>query len=624
MSIKHTYKLVEQQVRNLVRTLPEGNFAIPQLVQTLNSFEQLTDFLSNNNFKLAFIGAVGVGKTTALSSLLGLLDQKGKPLLAVSSGRTTLCEVVIRKSDALKIEIDPLSDLEVKEYLKDYAFYLYQKANSDLTENDFNVLGDDSEEFFKLSSEIDRALKNMLYFGTKTVDKDGEKTHVDLAKEFAKDHNSPEALYEQLLDRFKLNERTKTRFYPTDNISSDEWLKKTFRDINHGKLCDVSLPKKITIDLNVDILGITDYDIQVIDTKGLDQTVVREDLEKCIRDSSIVSVLCSRFTDAPSYAVTDMIKKALDAGISRKRIEEEFIILVLDRDEEAENIDDGDGAVEDKAIGRQIRKEQVLEDLKHKYGLKNIKLAFYDSKMDKPIELIKYIKETFDGIVKSKKEQWDNTKNTIDILSREAKGGTLSGSRKQLKATLEVWLKEASCHSPVLKQYYISTINKIDITNASSIRASVNRRGEWQKYNVYEELAVSARASLVKQLTQFHQNLNSLLNNMKQQDDLKPIHAIIQQLSDMSEDRINEIYTDAYIEGKDLVQTPLYYDVELWKEIQNEWGKGPGYKMRVKKHIQDWFETNDRYLTYDTAITSLIEKQWKEFLNEINDMIQIS
>ena len=78
-----------------------------------------------------------------------------------------------------------------------------------------------------------------------------------------------------------------------------EWVTETFKAVNNGRLKDVPLPKNI--DLLIPNFGraFGELDITVIDTKGVDDVAVREDLDHRLKDPRTAIVFCSRFNDAP-------------------------------------------------------------------------------------------------------------------------------------------------------------------------------------------------------------------------------------------------------------------------------------------------------------------------------------
>ena len=122
-------KRFHETTNKLISKLPEENPTHKQLLNYLELFQDSASYLINKNHRLAFIGNVGAGKTTAICHLLDLLDEK-EPILSTGSGRTTLCEVEILNGDQLKIEFTPYSESEVLSYLQDFSLNISEISES--------------------------------------------------------------------------------------------------------------------------------------------------------------------------------------------------------------------------------------------------------------------------------------------------------------------------------------------------------------------------------------------------------------------------------------------------------------------------------------------------------------
>ncbi|MGR6439889.1 hypothetical protein ACU42Y_19450 [Proteus mirabilis] len=117
------------------------------------------------------------------------------------------------------------------------------------------------------------------------------------------------------------------------------------------------LTKAYSISVPLKLFDPLDYALSIIDTKGVDQTVNRVNLDSCLTDNRTVNVICCRFNEAPDKTMSGLLKLAKDAGLSQ-RIANETILLILDRESEAENIIDIDEPIGDKFEGREIRAER--------------------------------------------------------------------------------------------------------------------------------------------------------------------------------------------------------------------------------------------------------------------------
>ena len=87
-----------------------------------------------------------------------------------------------------------------------------------------------------------------------------------------------------------------------------EWVTDTFKAVNNGRLKDVPLPK--SIDLLIPNFGRTfgELEVTVIDTKGVDDVAVREDLDHRLKDPRTAIIFCSRFNDAPGTSTRVLLQ----------------------------------------------------------------------------------------------------------------------------------------------------------------------------------------------------------------------------------------------------------------------------------------------------------------------------
>ena len=97
-------------------------------------------------------------------------------------------------------------------------------------------------------------------------------------------------------------------------------------------------------------------------------------------------VLCSRFPDAPDKATVELLRNVIDAGLGN-RISEEITLLVLDRNDEAKQVNDFDGPANDIIDGREIRQDQIRNDLVQTLKLERIQVEFFNALQDAPVDL---------------------------------------------------------------------------------------------------------------------------------------------------------------------------------------------------------------------------------------------
>src|SRR5262249_5286341 len=116
----------------------------------VDGLQRATAYLVERGQNVAFLGAIGVGKTTNLGTLCGITsDGKGDPidrvLLEYGGGRTTSCEVCITTGPAYQLVIEPYTDEEVIRFVNDFCAGLTDERSEQDAERG-------------VAKEIDRAL----------------------------------------------------------------------------------------------------------------------------------------------------------------------------------------------------------------------------------------------------------------------------------------------------------------------------------------------------------------------------------------------------------------------------------------------------------------------------------
>lgn len=613
MSLQDRQIEFEKTVDELTTNLPEESTTRGQLLNYIELFQDSSSYLIDKKHRLAFIGNIGAGKTTAICHLLNLLDGKN-PILSTGSGRTTLCEVEILKGVELKVEVTPYSESELLSYLQDFSLYLLEL---DSTKQEAK-----NSEAFKLSAEIERALRNMLDLKiTRSKNEEGKRISHDAAKKFAAKYKNHQSLTDALSDRIDFPSRKKTIFLNENKIPQNEWLNDTFKTINNATHPQVGLAKRIDIAVPQPLFKNIDFSLSVSDTKGVDQTVNRQDLDVCFTDNRTISIICCRFNDAPDKTMSDLLKNAKDAGLAQ-RIVDETVLLILDRDSEAEDVIDIDEAVGEKDEGREIRTEQVINDLRHSFQLDSLDIQFMDAKNDDVSLLQKLLPNKISVLRDMHSNRLTEIENAVSGIKAELYSQSAQKAKKQVKSTLEPWLEKAQSSSPALKEYFLPLIR--DIANkgtyASSVRASVNRKGEWHNLDYYQSLATGARLQVVEQVDTIKNELITLINNMLSQNELQPAYALLKQLKHTTEKRLGVMYQQVFAKGRAVYEAELNNDSQLWDMLAKEWGQGPGYKGRVGGSSQQWF-LDKNYQIFETEVAKHAVAQWQRYVDEVQLLI---
>lgn len=603
------------KIKHLMDQVPDGSTLHSQLNNHKEIFSDSTNYLLNPEHRLAFIGNIGTGKTTAICHLLGLLDD-GEPILSTGSGRTTLCEVELRHGEKLQINVIPHSEAEVSSYLNDFALYL-------MTDNDSQAANNDSSEGFKLSAEIDRALRNMLSLRIhRFKNEQGKRERNDSAKDFAREFSDTTALCDALIERIDLPSRVQTLFEPNHDIPQNQWLHETFKSINNGIAENAGLAKRIVISIPDPLFKQNmDFSLAVVDTKGVDETVNRQDLDRCLTDRRTISVLCSKLPDAPDKTMSALLRSAKQAGLSH-RISHETVLLVLDRKGEAAAITDVDGPVGDKIEGREVRQDQMEADFNQSLHLNDLDIQFLDVQADDTEKLSTTLIEKIQNLRAAHYDRLTEIETAVKEIAIDIQSKATAEAQKQVRNTLKPWLEKALSRSPELKEYFLPLVHAIRDkgTYAASVRASVNRNGEWHNLDFYQNLASGAREQVVSQIGQIYSELLTLLNNMLEQAELKPAHSLIKQIKHTSEKRLGDLYEQVFAKGRSVYEDSLKKDRTLWHQLYAEWGQGSGYKDRIADGSQNWFHSK-HYPKFERQVSGKAIDAWQRYITEFQSML---
>lgn len=381
---------LKQKLRHEISKLSgasENNIPKYICINNLNSklerLEEIEKILSIDKYKIVFIGTIGQGKTTAICHLFNLISDfkvsktiggrtkdviETRELLSTGSGKTTICEVIIKASKKTYIEIELYTVDEMENLLFDFCDSI---ANRDNTQSEDKII---------ISTEIERAIRNVIQLNifSKTVYDGDEKDilRTDPAKELL-DKSGVELLKKTALNNANIEAKTTTKIEFGNHNNEQEWIKNTFAAINNVQLKEFAIPRKIYLYLSDNILSgsnLSQFD-SVVDTKGLDENPIRKDLQKYIDSQDTICLFVTPFSNAPEANISKLIGYHLTS--KSKEFHHRFVTLVLPRKNEPERVH---GSDEDRDLGIKIRQDEVqatFKKLNLDFFPKNI--LFYDS-----------------------------------------------------------------------------------------------------------------------------------------------------------------------------------------------------------------------------------------------------
>lgn len=602
------------RIKNHSDSLDEDDVIAKWLKEFLSGINSAAELVSKTEHNIAFVGKIGVGKTTVLCRMAGLEVLKGdrlEPVLAVGSGRTTVCEVRLQQGSGYGLHVEPMDADAFHREVLEFANVLTNHPEEENPEQE-----DGGQDAQGTSVEIVRVIRNMSGL-TRDVRRspDGNRELVDQAKKLAEKYTDPNTLAGEILDRIQPQRRTgRQLWYP--EISGQEpliWLKETFEQLNNGRHPEFTLPKRIDIVVPQTILGGGPLSICLVDTKGIEATTERADLGAYFNEPGTLMVLCTSFNDTPSTEVQELLSRAKDAGFSD--LDNKAIILSLPRPDEALATTDAQGIpAESASEGYELKGDQAEFHLQSR-KLPYAGITFFNVREDNPQDLIDFLMNQVERIRKGQRTRLKEVISGAIQLMENADGAKVQEAAHRMM----VWLdnnRDVGVLSTRLESSLIAAINR---AYASSVRASVRRQGAWYNLNYSYQMGYGARVMVARSVTIKLENFKAITENLLQDDELEPAFGLIRQARRILEGSVETLLLRSELLGKRIYIQHLEPDSAFWWRCDGEWGQGYGYRDRVAQHHRDWFSDSER--DFQRMVQELVEREWQQILDRLSAIL---
>lgn len=579
------------------------------------------EFLQSTEHPVALIGSPGVGKTTAICALTPALRDTHKKdidkqmVLQTGSGRITICEVHVRRGGEYAITIEPCSEDELRYDVSDFCDQLLNQAKK--RAGDENIIGSG------ISAEMERMLRNMTALAIKKKKlPDGKYEREDPAVALLDDYPSKEELLIQIYARLNMSRRRRTAAsYPRGySGSAKDWLSKTFAEINFGHHLEFSIPKRIEVWIPRDVLGSCDLSVSLIDTRGIDEpSAPRRDLQTYLDDPRTVIVLCSGFEDAPSATVQAVIERATEGGLRRAIVNRGLLLILPREDQEEKVLSELSGEpVGDAHEGREIRLEQVQGTTLADLGVSNLPVEFLNVQRQEDCERVRLaVRSKIDRIRQSVMDQVDSLIRTVRQLIENKEDEQVRAVFDQATRPLLTWLANNGTLAGSMSRVDGGLLEDMDgLRYASSLRASVNRLGNWHRFDYWASLGDGTRRIVVGRSTVQITKLRGILETQLNDEQLSDAHDFLRHFEFQVDEAEAAFYVGVSQLGETGCSSLLRADHSYWQQCQDRWGGGSGYKSDIRGWTDAWFSSSTRE-AMQQFIADEVDRRWADMIDAL-------
>ena len=629
--------LAKKEENNLLKKVLEKN--VEEFKKDIEELEKIEKLFYQDNFKIVFIGQVGVGKSSIISSLLPKIKLSPKELykknkktnekikisrdkfikksaiLPVGDGRTTLAPITIFLRKDIKdyeimvkmqseeevgetidnyLEYFTITNEERKQYslmpseLRSYLYnkvlkkYIVKKVNSNLSKR--NEIEEAFQKYLKKNkNNLKKIKKELLLFIFKKVNNIETSirikyTDINFEKLFKQN-----SLYNQFLLENKENK--KLRF-----------IKSVLKKINNGNLSFITIPKQIELYIP------NNENLTIIDTKGTekynkntqlrDNYYVNSDIERIAKDDSIISIFVSSLEDAPSFDIKEIFS---EPSLKKKFEHKSGLLISLKKDIDYETYEK---KISDCAIEMPELKNTTVFYNAYLNFLDNIPKCAFNNKTF--FDFLHEINAKRLLYLQDKKEKINKTIEDKIYLFQNA---LTEKEYAEIEKFVEIIKSEKVMIVDELKNkmksIYEELIDMLKNTHHSIIYAMTRRYGEYAGFDMISYMRVKADNYIEALYKLIDKKIDNEIKKLKLKKDIK--------------EKVNRIFKAFFINEENNIKNKTYEYADdfknnklFWNKTMLEWGEGEGYKNRVISH----FITNDDFKNFQ----NFIENQFKNAL----------
>ena len=591
---RSTLEMAEETLGEIEQFLADEEQPWPlrrQLERRRDELIRASTYLSGLRHNIAFVGDMGVGKSTAISHLFELMAPvksgealTNQPVLESGAGGTTICEVLVKTGPEYGVSLVPMEGPELLELVSDFCAAKWETVRKERNRRS------DSPQ---VAREVERAIRNMANLTRKKRVRDGKPVYEDPVHELVLKCETEDEVRAQVLQRMQLADRTTTEIWYERGSGEDalSWARDTFRAVNNGRRNDVPFPKSVSLLMPCLTATVGEFEITVIDTKGVSDLAVREDLDARLKEGRTSVVLCCRFNDAPGTSVKALLQHMKHAVSERFELGK-LAILGLPRSGEAREMkdDEGEPALTDDE-GYEFKKMQVEGELAAE-EMPEVPMLFLNVERGEGAAvrsaILAQVASMRESMAQRVAELCVGANEIIENQERVAVAAAIEEVNRRLVSFLDgnddLGARERHAYQEVL-----DTVS--GARYASTIWAATRRNGEYYGLSVLHQVGVGAAKDAQMRTRDWLAKVEGHVNTLNADTGLAWARRSIDLIEFVAASGLPAFQEAAQRNAMEIYREPLSQDA-LWSTCLREWGAGAGYTARIVEHLRKWFESN--------------------------------